>query len=720
MIYTIVCSKKRMVKEMDTIQDPLLKCLMHLTQQNHRPLSAQALRNGLPLEDNKLTPKLFVRAAKRAGFTAKIVERKLSSISPLTLPAVLLLENDDACILQELDESNAEAILIFPDSGMKRIAMSSLQERYIGVAIYLNLEYHFTERVSRVLDKKEGHWFWGTIWRSAKIYRDVLIASFLINVFVLANPLFVMNVYDRVVPNSAIETLWVLAIGVGVVYMFDFGLKMLRAYFLEIAGKKADILMSAMLFEKVMSMQFSHLPKSVGSFASNLREFESIRGFLSSTTTTVLIDIPFAVIFLIVMFMIAGPLVYVPLAAIPIIIIYSLMASKKLKESVEQTFAASAQKNSTLIECLTAMETVKTQRAASVLQLRWEQAEGFIAKWSLKSKMISSSVTNFSGFVTQISSVSLVILGVYLISERELTMGALIAANILSGRVLQPMAQVTGLVTSFFQSKTALNSLNQIMALPDERAEGKNYVHRPDLKGSVDFKEVKFSYPEAEQVSLDKINFSFKAGEKIALIGRIGSGKSTIEKLLMGLYKPSEGAVRIDGIDLNQIDPVDLRRNIGYVPQELMLFDGTVKENIVMGSPEINDEALLRAASISGVDQFVNRHPQGFEMQVGERGSRLSGGQKQSIAIARALIHSPNILILDEPTNSMDNSSEDFLRKKLAEYCKHKTLVLVTHKMSLLTLVDRIVVMDGGRVVADGPKDIVLDALKQGRLHLQR
>ncbi len=705
---------------MDVIEDPLLKCLMHLTQQNHRPLSAQALRDGLPVENSKLTPKLFVRAAKRAGFSSKIVKRDLRSISPLTLPAVLLLNNDDACILQEIDQSTDEAILIFPDSGMKRIAMATLEEQYTGVAIFLNLEYHFTERVSKVLDQKEGHWFWGTIWRSARIYRDVLIASFLINLFVLANPLFVMNVYDRVVPNSAIETLWVLAIGVFVVYAFDFGLKMLRAYFLEIAGKKADILMSAMLFEKVMSMQYAYMPKSVGSFASNLREFESIRGFLSSTTTTVLIDIPFAVIFLIVMFLIGGPLVYVPLVAIPIILIYSLIASKKLKESVEQTFAASAQKNSTLIECLTAMETVKTQRASSVLQLRWEQAEGFIAKWSLKSKMISSSVTNFAGFVTQLSSVCLVIVGVYLISERELTMGALIAANILSGRVLQPMAQVTGLVTSFFQSKTALASLNQIMELPDERAEGKNYVHRPDLHGAIDFKGVKFSYPEAEQVSLDKIDFSIKAGEKVALIGRIGSGKSTIEKLLMGLYKPEDGAVRIDGIDLNQIDPVDLRRNIGYVPQELMLFDGTVRDNIIMGSPEIDDDSLLKAAAIAGVDQFVNRHPLGFEMPVGERGARLSGGQKQAIAIARALIHSPNILILDEPTNSMDNSSEDFLRKQLSKYCQNRTLILVTHKMSLLSLVERIIVMDSGRVVADGPKDVVLDALKQGRLHIQR
>lgn len=706
---------------MEAVQDSLLSCLVHLTQQNHCPMSADVLRDGLPLVDNRLTPKLFVRAAKRAGFEAKIVERGLSDISPLTLPAVLLLKQDQACILQEVDTENDEALIIQPESGgVHRLPLSQLAESYTGFAIFIRLEYRFTEKVSRVLEQREGHWFWGTVWRSASIYRDVLIASFLINLFVLANPLFVMNVYDRVVPNNAIETLWVLAIGVFVVYIFDFGLKMLRAYFIELAGKKSDILLSSMLFEKVMALQYAVLPRSVGAFSSNLREFESIRSFLSSTTNTILIDIPFAVIFLLVIGMIGGPLVWVPLVGIPLILIYSFIITKRLKAAIEKTFESSAQKNATLVESLTAMETVKTQRAASSLQLRWEQAVGYIAKWSMKAKMLSVSVVNFAGLVTQLCSVALVIVGVYLISERELSMGALIACVMLSGRVLQPMAQVASLITNFHQSQKALETLDQIMQLPDERESGRQFVHRPELAGKVEFRDVKFKYPNTEQSSLERVSFSLKPGEKVALIGRIGSGKSTIEKLLMGLYQPEEGSIRIDDIDINQIDPVDLRRNIGYVPQDILLFDGTVRDNIVMGSPEVTDQRLLEAAALAGVDQFVNRHPLGFDLPVGERGSALSGGQRQAVAIARALIHRPNILILDEPTNAMDNASEEFIRQQLASYSQDKSMILVTHKMSLLSLVERIIVIDNGLVVADGPKAVVLDALKQGRLHIQR
>lgn len=299
-------------------------------------------------------------------------------------------------------------------------------------------------------------------------------------------------------------------------------------------------------------------------------------------------------------------------------------------------------------------------------------------------------------------------------------MGALIACVILSGRVLQPMAQVASLIASYHQSRTALEALDQIMQLPSERESDQQYVHRPTLDGNIAFRNVQFAYPGADNVSLEKVSFNINAGEKVALIGRIGSGKTTIEKLMLGLYRPTEGSIRLDGIDINQIDPVDLRRSIGYVPQDIMLFDGSVRENIVMGAAEVSDDVLLRAAELAGVDHFVNRHPRGFDMPVGERGSALSGGQKQAIAIARALIHSPNILILDEPTNSMDNSSEEFLRAQFANYAKDKTLVLVTHKMSLLSLVDRIIVIDAGNVVADGPKAAVLDALKQGRLHIKK
>ncbi|PIE25484.1 MAG: type I secretion system permease/ATPase [Neptuniibacter caesariensis] len=706
---------------MESVQDPLLGCLVHLSKQNHKPYSPDVLCDGLPLVNNKLTPKLFIRAAKRAGFAARVLPKKLEDISPLVLPAVLLLENDQACILQELDHDTGKALIIQPESGGEhQIELEKLNAAYTNHAIFVRLEYRFQQQVSKLLEGHQGHWFWGTIKRSTAIYRDVLIASFLINIFVIVNPLFVMNVYDRVVPNNAIETLWVLAVGVFVVYLFDFGLKMLRSYFIEIAGKKGDVILSALLFEKVLSLKYSALPPSVGSFASNLREFDSIKSFLSSTTNVILIDLPFAVLFLLVIGFIGGPLVLVPIVAIPLIIIFSFIVRPYLKEAVEKTFASNAQKNSTLIESLTAMETVKTQRAASSLQLGWEQAVGYIAKWSLKSRILSASVVNFASFVQQLTSIGIIITGVYLISERELTMGALVACVMLSGRAIAPMSQVANLVISYHQAATALKGLNDIMALPSERSDGQQFVHRPKFEGAIEFKGVSFAYPGEEQRALDRVSFSIKPGESVALIGRIGSGKSTIEKLVLGLYEASEGSVRIDGIDINQIDPVDLRRNFGYMPQDIMLFAGSVRDNIVIGSPQTEDGRLVEVAKMCGVAEMVNRHPQGFDMQVGERGAALSGGQRQSVAVARSLIHNPNILILDEPTASMDNASEEQIKAMMREYSSNKTLLVVTHKMSLLSLVDRIIVMDAGRIVADGPKEAVLDALKQGRLQAQR
>lgn len=706
---------------MSVIQDPLLSCLVHLSKQNHKPFSPEVLCDGLPLENNKLTPKLFIRAAKRAGLSAQVLPRTLEEISPLVLPAVLLMENDQACIFQRIDQETGMAVVLQPESGGEHVlSLEDLATHYTGYAIFVRLEYRFQQQVSKLLEGHEGHWFWGTIKRSIAIYRDVLIASFLINIFVLINPLFVMNVYDRVVPNNSVETLWVLAIGVFIVYLFDFGLKMLRAYFIEIAGKKGDIILSALLFEKVLSLKYSSLPASVGSFASNLREFDSIKSFFSSTTNVIFIDLPFAILFLLVIGFIGGAIVIVPLVTIPLIILYSFVIRPRLKIAVEKTFASNAQKNSTLIESLTAMETVKTQRATSSIQLGWEQAVGYIAKWSLTSRMLSASVVNFAGFMQQITSVGIIITGVYLISEQEMTMGALVACVMLSGRAIAPMSQVANMVISFHQASTALKGLNDIMALPSERSDDKQFIYRKNLKGTIEFQEVSFSYPKDEQKALDKVSFNIKAGERVALIGRVGSGKSTIEKLVMGLYSADEGSVRVDGIDINQIDPVDLRRNFGYMPQDVMLFAGSVRDNIVIGSPQTDDDSLVDVANLTGVSGMVNRHPQGFDMPVGERGAALSGGQRQAVAVARSLIHKPNILILDEPTASMDNASEEQIKRILSDYTKERTLLLVTHKMALLSLVDRIIVMESGKIIADGSKEAVLEALQKGRLQVNK
>lgn len=704
----------------NTLDDSLLGCLITLTKLLNKPHSAESLIHGLPLVDNKLTPKLFSRAAERAGLSSKVTKRPLYKISNLVLPAVLLLENSTACIILEFKKKTAR--VIFPESGdgESEIELSELADAYSGYAIFIKAIHHFDQRTQSSAIPRTKHWFWGTILRFWPIYGEVFLASILVNLFALASPLFIMNVYDRVVPNHAIETLWVLAMGVATVFVFDLLLRTLRGYFIDMAGKKADVILSATIFEKVMGIKMASRSNSVGSFANNMQEFESFREFFTSTTLSTLIDLPFAFLFIFVIWTISGELAYVPLAAIPLAIIVGLIIQIPIGRTVEELFRHSGQKSATLIEALTGLETIKSIGAESLIQRKWEQTIGFISKLSQRVRLLSSTAINFTVFLQQMASVSIVVFGVYKISEGEITMGALIASTLLTARALAPLGQVAGILTRWHQSKAALSSLNSLMNLPVERPSGREFLHRAKFEGKIEFKNVSFRYPEQPVDALSGVSFTISPGEKVAFIGRIGSGKSSIEKLLLGLYDVSEGSILLDGTDIRQIDPVDLRRNVGYAPQDVTLFFGSVRDNIVMGAPFADDAAVLKAADIAGVTEFVNRHPAGFDLPVGERGEGLSGGQRQSIAVARAILSEPAMLVLDEPTNAMDNSTEEQFKSKLKTLLADKTMLLVTHKASLLSLVDRVIVMDQGNLVADGPRVQILAALKQGHVKVSK
>ena len=700
--------------------DPLLDCLVTITRLHGRPSSADALRNGLPLQNGRLTAELFIRAAARGGFSARLVKSPLNKISPLVTPVVLLLKRRRACVLTAIDHKKKVARVILPESGngAREVTFHMLAKEYAGHAFFVREKYQFDARTSETLKVHSRHWFWGTITRSWRIYRDVLFASFLINIFAVVSPLFVMNVYDRVVPNNAIDTLWVLSIGALTVFTFDAVLKLLRSYFIDLAGKKSDILLSSHIFEKVMGLSMASRPQSVGSFSRNIQEFESIRDFITSSTIVALIDLPFTLIILLVIGFIGGPLAIVPIIGGLIIALYGYALQMPLRRSVDKTVRSSAQKNATLIEVLTNIETLKVAHAESDLQARWEKNVGHIAKWGIKSKLLSSSAGTVASYIQQIVTVAMIITGVYLIADGELSMGGLIATVMLSGRALAPMAQVAGLSTRYNQSKVALNALDDIMKLPTDRPEGKSYAHKPVMKGDIEFDQVNFSYPGQEFKALNSVSLRIQAGEKVGIIGRIGSGKTTIEKILLGLYHPESGAVRIDGVDIRQINPSDLRHNMGCALQDSMLMYGTLKENITLGVSYMDDDAVLQAAERSGVKEFADRHPEGLDMQVGERGTNLSGGQRQSVAMARAMLTDAPIILLDEPCSSMDNTTETRLRQSLQDYCKQRTLLLVTHKASMLELVDRLIVMDQGRIIADGPKDQVFAALREGKLRI--
>jgi ATP-binding cassette subfamily C protein LapB len=702
--------------------DPLLQCLVIITKLNNKPFTAESLIEGLPTEKGQAAPELFSlekpksgfsRAALRAGFSSKLVNRNIKDISRLVLPCILVLKDKQACILEEFDAEKNHAKILLPEyeEGEIWVSVDELSREYIGYAFYLKKEFNQDDKRDFTLQNNDSHWFWGTLWKSKKIYLDVILASLVINVFVLASPLFTMNVYDRVVPNNAIETLWTLGIGVFVVYVLDTVLKFMRAYFLEIAGKKSDIIMSSILFEKVLGLSMAVRPKSVGSFANNLKEFESIRAFFTSSTIATVIDLPFVLIFLFVINFIGGEIVFAPIVVMMMILLYVFFLKKPLHVSIESTYEAAAYKNSVLIESLSNIETIKTMGASGNAQYQWEEASGEIAKKGLKTRILSTSVNTITSFFIQLNTIAVIIYGVYLIQENELTMGALIAVVILSSRAIAPLGHVASLIANYEHTKTAYKNLNEIMQLPTDRPEGKEFVRREKFEGYIEFQNVSFTYPEETKKALDNISFTIKPGEKVGIAGKIGSGKTTLEKLILGLYKPDSGTILIDGIDINQIDPADLRRNIGYVPQDISLFRGSVKYNIIYKAPYVSDESMLKASKLAGVDEFIKLHPKGYDMPVGERGDGLSGGQKQSIAIARAFLLDAPILLLDEPTNSVDNVMELKIKRNLSKNMQGKTTLLVTHKNTLLDLVDRLIIMDNGKLVIDGKKDEVLKKL---------
>ena len=709
------------IGDIETHDDPLLDCLMQLAKLHGRSASRIAFSAGLPLVDNRLTVELFPRAAERAGLAARLVHRPLGRISTLHLPVVLLLKDRKACVLVEILNDGREFKILLPETGMgeQTVSRQELEDIYAGYGLFVRPKFRLErEDVDKIRLSSDKGWFWGTLLEHWRIYRDVFVASFLINVFGLVSPFFVLIVYDRVIPNNAFETLWVLAIGISVIYLFAVIMRGLRTFFIDEAGKKANLKMSAILFQKVLDLRMEVRPQSIGSFSKNLQEFESIRDFITSATITAVIDMPFVILALLVVWWIGGPIVFVHLAAIILLLVYALLIQVPLEKSVEHSFKASAQKNAILVEGLAGLEAIKMLGAESQIQRAWEQSVSYINEWSNRSRILSASVGFVSFLVNNILIVAVVIFSVYMISQGNLTQGGLIALVMISRQTIAPMAQVANLATRYHRARAALHSLNEIMRLPVERPEGKIFLHRTQIRGEIEVKNLEFAYPNQTVKTLNNLSLKIKAGEKVGLIGPIGSGKTTFGKLLLGLFEPISGMVCMDDTDIRQIDPADLRQSIGYVSQDIILFRGTVRDNITLGAHDVDDSTILRVAEISGVSEFIKKHALGFDMEVGEMGRGLSGGQRQCVAIARAMLYDPPVLVLDEPTSNMDNRTEVLLRDNLSKVITHKTLILITHRASLLAMVDRLIVIDNGTVVADGPKASVLEALKRGQLNL--
>lgn len=680
-------------------------CVLHVAQSLDRPMTLAALHAVLASDDDTPTLRNAMTAMERAGLQVGFGAQALNDLDNSLQPAILLLNDDRAVVFHG---RVGDTVTVFdPRFGetLGELRLDALEAVYTGYAMLLRRE-HRDDRAPGAGGGR-GHWFWSALTANRWAYAQVLLAAVLANVLALTTSVFTMVVYDRILPNEATESLIALTLGVGIALLFDFLIRTLRAGFIDSAGQRADLMMGRRIFDHLLDLQMAARRGSSGAMANTLREFETLRDFLTSATLVAVVDLPFIVLFIAVIQAIGGPLAVVPAVAVPVVLVVGLAVQPILGRLAESSYADGQSKQSVLVETVTGLETIKAVGAARRMRARWDEAIERASTHSLRARAVAQFALNLTTFTQQAAQVMVIFYGVFLISDGQASMGALIACVILTGRTLAPLAQLAQVLTRVTQARASYRSLDSLMRADSERPEGRTWISRPRLDGHITFDDVRFTYPDQLVETLKGVSFTVAPGEKVAIVGRIGSGKSTVARLLLGLYQPSAGAVRVDGVDIRQIDPGDLRRNVGSVLQDVWLFTGTVRDNIAMGSLRPRDADILEAARIAGVEDFVAQHPSGYDLMLTERGEGLSGGQRQAIALARALVGRPPVLLLDEPTSAMDVQNEAAVIARLKESLADRTMVIVTHRTSLLDLVDRVIVIEDGAVGADGPKSML-------------
>lgn len=701
--------------------DPLLTCLVFLTAHFGRSKSAEVLKAGLAYDERGMGPSLFCEAAERLGLKTSIVKCKsLARISPHALPVVAILDKGQACIILQFNPDGVRARIFLPETGTeKEVKLGDLEKDFSDHVIYVHPRAEFTDPQAPHRLDADRHWFWGAFLDNTDIYGKVLLSAVLINLFGLTGSIFVMTFYNRVIPNNAIETGWVLSIGALTVFVFDFILRTLRGYFVDFAGRRIDMIAARRIYDQLLDMKLSHRPSSSGAFASMLREFDSVREFFSSASLTAMVDLPFSFFFLFIIGMLGGPIALMLTALLMVAVAAGVILQVPLRAQVSKNIHTAETRHGLLVETIHGLETIKAVGADGRLRARYIDLVAEAGRQAQASRFYSGLGVNIAAFIQQSATIFIVLFGMYLVQDQSITMGALIACVLLAGRAIAPIGQVAGLMSRYHQTRNAMKTLDDFMKKPVERPAHAPFLHRPDLKGKIAFDSVGFKYPGTDRNILQDVAFTINAGEKVGIIGRVGSGKSTLARMMMGLYEPTQGAILADDTDYRQIDPADLRRNIAYIAQDVVLFRGSVRDNIVIARPQATEDEILTAARESGVHEFVARHPMGYDAQVGESGNGLSGGQRQAVALARAMLMRPNIMVCDEPTNAMDMQAEEAFLRHIRQQIADKTFILITHRQHLLMLVDRLILVDQGRIIADGPKEKVIEALAKGRVEVK-
>lgn len=705
------------VPEVDIEEDVLFRCLAWIGAFHGDERSVAAWSHGVSLGGVAADAQALLKAASHAGYSAALVKRSLGDLPPYVLPVIVLLEPGQALVLVRCHEDGSADVAI-PEgvNGLLSVTMAldDIADRASGYCILVKPPHRPDARAGTPQLPASAHWFWGTLWRFRSHYWNTVLASVMINVLSLASIFFTMNVYDRVVPTQAYHTLWTLAVGTALAMSFEFIARQLRSYLVDIAGKKTDLLLGSTLFRQAMDIRLESRSSSSGAFANRLREYESVREFMTSATISALSDLPFALMYLVVIVAIGGALAWVPFGAVVLVLLAGLAVQWPLAHHMQENHREASLRHGLLIETLEGIETLKSLNGQPRMQRNWEDYSAVTAASSMKARLLTSLTLNFVSYVQQLLTVVLVVWGVYLIHAGNMSMGALIAVVMLGRQAVSPLGQAVGLAVRFQQAKVALTSLNALMVDPTDRVAGQSYLSRTSFGGALRTEDLGFCYADQKIPALVGVNIRVEAGERVAILGRIGCGKSTLLRTLSALYLPSQGAVYADDIDLRQLDPADIHRNIGLVAQDCKLFYGSLRDNLTIGVPHVSLDRVLQVCRVTGLDAVVRRHPSGLDMMLGENGAGLSGGQRQLVALTRCLLASPCVLLMDEPTSSMDAQTERAFIDRLKAMPGNRTMVIATHRLSLLELVDRVIVLEQGRVVADGPKHAVMQALTQG------
>jgi ATP-binding cassette subfamily C protein LapB len=718
------------VSGVDLENDALAHALSWLTRHHGRERTPESLLAQMPVA-SRLGPDEAVRALREAGYSAGVIQRPVAELHELLLPAVLLLQGGDACVVVARHPDGVYDIVM---PGRQHHActatLDELQSEYTGFALVCtpvpqSASAQGTGQMP-LLAAQGSHWLWGTLRRFVPYYRGALLAAMLSNVLMLVTGLATSVIYDKVIPHQAYVTLWAIAAGCGLALGFDMMARQLRAYLIDMAGRKTDLIIGSLLFRQTLALRMENRPASAGAYAHIIAQVEMMRDFFASATLSAVSDLPFILIFVAMVFVIGGPLGWVLVITIPILVIVSIAIQNSLRRAMNANMQQQDDLHGVVVEAVDGMEDLKAAGAQGRFLRRYEEATAAAAAAALKSRSITSWTMNLSGIAQQLVTMVMLVWGVYLIEAQVITGGALFGAVMLASRAVAPLASVTSLATRYQGARAAMNSLNHVMQQPVDREPGKTYVPRRELSGRLGLHEVGFAYPVPASVAgavaggegpkvLKGVTLKFEPGERVAILGRIGSGKSTVLRLLAGLYQPTEGYVDVDGIDLRQIDPADYRARVGFVSQDPRLFHGTLRDNVLLDRATADPGRLADVARLTGLDRLIQSHPQGWELPVGEAGALLSGGQRQLVALARCLVTQPRILLMDEPTSSMDAQSEALFLRQLKDACGDCTLLVVTHRPALLELVDRVLVIDAGRLVMDGPKAQVLAALSGQR-----